>query len=54
MHIEKVDAEYRAHLAVNFGRNAEIDEAKNYDREAGQARNGVNLSKGQIQTRELE
>jgi hypothetical protein len=43
---KKADAEYCTHLAVNFGRNAEIDHGKNYDREAGQARNGVDLSRG--------
>jgi len=49
---KKADAELCTHLAVNFGRNAEIDQGKNYDPEAGQARQGVNLSKarGQIQT----
>jgi len=34
---KKADAECCTHLAVNFGRNAEIDQGKNYDREAGQA-----------------
>jgi len=43
---KRADAEYCTDLAVNFGRNAEIDQGKNYDREAGQARNGVDLSKG--------
>jgi hypothetical protein len=51
---EKVDEEYCTHLAVNFGRNTEIDQGKNYDREARQARNGVDLSKRQIQTRETQ
>jgi hypothetical protein len=57
MRVKKVDAKYCTHLAVNFGRKAEIDHGKNYDREAGQARNGVDLSKrrsGQIQTRETQ
>jgi hypothetical protein len=43
---KKADAEYCTHLAVNFRRIAEIDQGKNYDREAGQARNRVDLSKG--------
>ncbi len=47
---KKADAEYCTHLAVNFGRNVETDQDINYDREAGQARNCVNLSKGKIQT----
>ncbi len=46
----KADVEYCTHLAVDFG-SAETDKSENYDREAGQARDGVNLSKGQIQTR---
>jgi hypothetical protein len=49
---KKGDAEYCAHLAVKFGCSAEIEEGKRYDHEAGNARNGVDLSKGQIQTRE--
>jgi len=36
---KKVDAEYCTHLAVNWGRNVEINQGKNYDGEAGQARN---------------
>jgi hypothetical protein len=51
---KKADAEYCAHLAVDFGRKAEIEYGINYDREAGQARNGIDLSKGQIQTRESQ
>jgi hypothetical protein len=51
---EKVDEEYCTYLAVNFGREAEIDQGKNHDSEAGQARNGVDLSKRQIQTRETQ
>ena len=50
----KTDAEYCTHLAVNFGRNAEIGQGENYHQEAGQARNGVDLSKGEIQTRETQ
>jgi hypothetical protein len=44
----KADAEYCAHLAINFGRNGKIDQGKNYGHEAGQARSRVDLSKGQI------
>ena len=51
---KKADAEYCAHLAVDFGRTTEIDQGINYDHEAGQARNGVDLSKGQIQTKETQ
>jgi hypothetical protein len=47
---KKADAEYCTHLAVNFGRDVETDQDINYDREAGQARHGINLSKGKIQT----
>ena len=43
---KKANAEYCAHLAVDWCRNAEIDQGKNDDREAGQARSGVDLSKG--------
>ena len=46
----KVDAEHCTHLAVNFRRNAERNNVKNHDHEGGQARSGVNLSKGQFQT----
>ncbi len=51
---KKVDAEYCTHLAVNWGRNVEINQGKNYDGEAGQARNGVKLSRASIQTRETQ
>ncbi len=45
---KNADVEYCTHLAVNFGCSVETDQGKDYDPEAGQARNGVNLSKGQI------
>ncbi len=51
MRIKIVYAEYYyTHLAVNWGRNGEIDKCHNYNREAGQARHRVNLSKEWIQT----
>ena len=43
-----------AHLTVKFGLDAEIDQVKNYGRKSGQARNGVDLTKGQIQTKETQ
>ena len=42
---KKVDAEYWTHLAINWGCTVEINQEKNYDREAGHARNRVNLSR---------
>jgi hypothetical protein len=45
---KKVDVEYCTHLAINSGCTVEIYQEEYYDREAGQARNGVNLSKGKI------
>ncbi len=50
MRIEIVYAESRTHLAVNWGRNGELDKCSNYNHEAGQARHRVNLSKEWIQT----
>jgi hypothetical protein len=44
----EVDAKYRTHLAVNFVRNAERDQVKDYDREGGPARKKVDLWEGQI------
>ena len=44
----KVDIEYCIHLTIDSGPAVEIDQDENYDREAGQARNGVNLSRGWI------
>ena len=46
MRVKKVDVEYCTHLAIDWGRNEVINQVENYDREAGQARNGVNLSRG--------
>jgi hypothetical protein len=54
MRVKKVDAEYCTHLAVNFGRKVEIGHGKDHGREAAQARNRVDLSKGQIQTGETQ
>jgi hypothetical protein len=48
MRRREVDAKYRTHLAVNFGRNAERDQVKDYDCEGGPARNHVDLWEGQI------
>jgi hypothetical protein len=45
---KKVYKEYCTHLAINWGCIVEINQDKNYDREAGHARNGVNLSRGWI------
>jgi hypothetical protein len=36
---KKVDVEYCTHLAINWGCTVEINQEKNYDRKAGQARN---------------
>lgn len=52
MSVKKGDAEYCAHLTVKFGCSTEIEKGKSYDHEAGKARKGVDLSKGEIQTRE--
>ena len=35
---KRVDSEYCTHLAVNFRSEVKIDQGKDYDREAGQAR----------------
>jgi hypothetical protein len=45
---KNVDVEYSTHLAINWGCVVEINQDKNYDREAGQARNGVDLLRGWI------
>ncbi len=50
MRVIIADTEYCTHLAVNWGQNAEMDKSNNYDREAGQARHRVNLSREWIQT----
>jgi hypothetical protein len=39
------------HLAVKWGRNVERDQVQDYDHEGGKLRKGVNLSRGQIQTK---
>jgi hypothetical protein len=36
---KKIDVEYHTHLAINRGCTVEINQEKNYDRKAGQARN---------------
>ena len=51
---KRAGTEYCTDLAVNFGRKAEIDQGKKYGREAGQARSGVDLTKGEIQTRKIQ
>jgi hypothetical protein len=43
---KKYNVEYYTHLAINWGCIVEINQIKNYDHEARQARNGVNLSRG--------
>jgi hypothetical protein len=48
MRVENVDVEYRTHLAIHWGCIVETRQDENYDREAGQACNGVNLSRGWI------
>jgi hypothetical protein len=45
MRVKKVNVEYCTHLTINWGCIVEFNQNKNYDREAGQARNGVNLSR---------
>jgi hypothetical protein len=50
----EVDAKYRAHLAVNFGRNVERDQVHDYDPEGGPARQKVDLWKEQIQTEAIQ
>ena len=52
--VKEVDVEYCTHLAINWGCAVEINEVKNYDREAGQARSGINLLRGWTQTRETQ
>ena len=51
---KRTGTRYCTDLAVDFGRNAEIDQHITYGHEAGQARNGVDLTKGEIQTREIQ
>jgi hypothetical protein len=41
------------HLTVNWGRDIEIDQVKDYGHEGGEARNGVNLSRGLIRLEPL-
>jgi hypothetical protein len=41
-----VDIEYCTHLAINWGCIVDINQDKNYDRESGQARSGINLWRG--------
>ena len=48
---KRAGTEYCTDLAVDFGRKAEINQGKKYGREAGQARSGVDLTKGDIQFR---
>ena len=45
MHLKKIDVEYCTNLAIDWGCAVEINQDKNYDRKAGQARNGINLSR---------
>jgi hypothetical protein len=55
MRVKKVNVEYCTHLTINWGRAEETNQDKNYDREAGQARSGVDLSaRGWIKTRETQ
>jgi hypothetical protein len=54
MHVKERGTGYRTDLAVDFGRNAEIDQHITYGHEAGQARSGVDLTKREIQTREIQ
>ena len=43
-----LDVEYCTDLATNWRCTVEINEDKNHDRESGQARDGINLSRGWI------
>jgi hypothetical protein len=43
-----VDAEHCTDLTVYLGRNIKSEQVSDYGREGGEARDGVNLSKGQI------
>jgi hypothetical protein len=45
MRVKTVDVEYCTHLAINWGCAEEINQVKDYDREAGQARSRVDLSR---------
>ena len=45
VNVRKKHMKNTAHLTVNFCRNAEIDQALNHKQEAGQAHNGVDLSR---------
>jgi hypothetical protein len=49
--VRKVDAVQCTHLAVDRGCDVESHHVEDYNHEGGQARSGVDLSKGQIQTR---
>jgi hypothetical protein len=52
--VKELDVEYRTHLAINWGCTEVINEGKNYDREAGQARSGINLLRGWIRLGKLK
>jgi hypothetical protein len=54
MHIKRVDGKYCTHLAINWRCTEEIDQGNNYDSKAGQARSGVNLSRGWIRQGKLK
>ena len=45
---KKVDVEYCTNLAIDRGCSVEINQEQNCDHKAGQARNGVNLSRERI------
>jgi hypothetical protein len=45
---KKEYVEYCTHLAIDWGCIVEINQGNKCDREAGQARNGVNLLRGWI------
>ena len=50
MQVRNVDGVHCIHLAVKWGPNAKSDQVHDYDHEGGEARKGVDLSTGQIQT----
>ena len=52
---KKADEKYCTHLAINiFGHNAVIVVGKNYDHEAGQARNGIDLPRDRFRLGKLK
>jgi hypothetical protein len=54
MRVIEVDVKHCTHLAVNFGRNVERDQGKDYDPKGGPTRNKVYLLTGGTLTEEIQ